>query len=152
MSTCQQCGIINAPHQAACATCAAASADARPSAKPEADISALWRIRFDLVEKAGGPARPLLKQMPFGERFRLLFNIWALLFGAFYYLAKGMWRKAIAMVVVGMCATLLIDLVLPDSDSGAVRFALNCAMAGWFSAQANVSYYKKVILGDNGWW
>ena len=152
MSTCQHCGIINDPHQTACATCATASVNANASAKLEADISALWRIRFDLVEKAGGPTRPLLKQMPFGERFRLLFNIWALLFGAFYYLAKGMWRKAIAMVLVGLCASLLIDLVLPDSGSTVFRFVLNYSMAAWFSIQANVSYYKKVVLGDNGWW
>jgi hypothetical protein len=42
--------------------------------------------------------------------------------------------------------------VSPNSDSGAFRFALNGAMAAWFSIQANVSYYKKVVLGDNGWW
>lgn len=154
MSTCQQCGINPAPNQIACATCATTTASATSSPKPEAeaDISALWRIRFDLVEKAGGPSRPLLNQLRFGERFRLLFNIWALLFGAFYYLAKGMWRKAIAMTLVAVCATVLVDLVAPNGDTGAVRFALNGAMAAWFSIQANVSYYKKVILGDNGWW
>lgn len=152
MSTCQQCGISGAPSQIACATCATANAGARPSAKPEADVSALWRIRFDLVEKAGGPSRPLLKQLRLGERFRLLFNLWAFLFGVFYYLAKGMWRKAIAMTLVAVCATVVVNLVFPEGDSGSVKFALNGAMAAWFSIQANVSYYKKVVLGDNGWW
>jgi hypothetical protein len=102
MSTCQQCGIGNAPNQTACATCATATAPSSP--KQQSEVSPLWQIRFDLVEKAGGPTRPLLKQLAFGERFRLLFNIWAVLFGGFYYIAKGMWRKAIVMTLIGVCA------------------------------------------------
>jgi hypothetical protein len=150
MSTCQQCGIGNAPYQSTCTTCGTATA--RSSANQDAQLSALWRIRFDLVEKAGGPTHPLLKQMPLGERFRLMFNIWALLFGAFYYLAKGMWRKAILIVLVSGLTLVLIEMVAPNGELDAVRHAVNGAITILITMLANISYYKKVVLGDNGWW
>jgi hypothetical protein len=150
MSTCQQCGIGNLPTRAICTTCGANIPKAVSG--EEAELSALWRIRFDLVEKAGGPGRPLFKQLRLGERFRLVCNFWALLFGPFYYLAKGMWRKALVAAFIGVPLMIVINVLGPDGELELLKFSINTVINVWFAVHANVNYYKKVVLGDNGWW
>lgn len=150
MSTCQQCGIGNAPRRTLCTTCG--SALAYPAPATADDLSALWRIRFDLIEKAGGPKRPLFKQLSFTERFRLGFNFWAVLFGPLYYLAKGMWRKALTMLGLSIAALVLTSTLAPDGSLDFLNAGLNTMIAAWFWLNANVNYYKKVVSDDNGWW
>ena len=150
MSTCQHCGIGNSPIRSLCTTCG--NELPKPAAGMEADLSALWRIRFDLVEKAGGPTRPLFKQLSLGERFRLAFNLWALLFGPFYYLAKGMWRKAITILVLTLSVLILTNILAPDGSLDFLENMLTTMISFWFFLNANVNYYKKVVLDDNGWW
>lgn len=150
MSTCQQCGIGNAPHRALCTTCG--SALAKPAAAIPDNLSALWRIRFDLIEKAGGPTCQRFRQLSFGERFRLVFNIWAVLFGPIYYLAKGMWRKAITMLGLSVVAQVLTGTLAPDGGLELLNTGLNTMIGAWFWLSANINYYKKVVCGDNGWW
>jgi len=150
MSTCQQCGIGNLPTRANCTTCGADISKAVSG--EEAELSALWRIRFDLVEKAGGPGRPLFKQLRFGERFRLGFNLWAWLFGPFYYVAKGMWRKAVSVTCLSLAVTVFMSALAPDGGLEFLNVALNTVLGVWLVLNANINYYKKVVLGDNGWW
>jgi hypothetical protein len=150
MSTCQQCGIGNSPIRSNCTTCG--NALAKPAAGTEADLSALWRIRFDLIEKAGGPTRPLFKQLSLGERFRLAFNLWALLFGPFYYLAKGMWRKATTIVALTLSVLVFTSILAPDGSLGFLENMLTTMISFWFFLNANINYYKKIVLDDNGWW
>ena len=150
MSTCQQCGIGNLPTRANCTTCGAAIPKAVSG--EEAELSALWRIRFDLVEKAGGPTLPPIKKLRLGECFRLVWNFWALLFGPFYYLAKGMWRKALVAAFIGLPLMVLINVIAPGGELELLKFSINTVINVWFAVHANVNYYKKVVLGDNGWW
>lgn len=150
MSTCQQCGIGNLPTRTICTTCG--SDIPKPAVDGSTDLSALWRIRFDLVEKAGGPTRPRFKQLRLGERFRLVFNLWALLFGPFYYLAKGMWRKALVAAFIGLPLMFLINVVAPHGELDYLKPVINTIINVWFTVHANVNYYKKIVLGDNGWW
>lgn len=150
MSTCQHCGIGNSPIRSLCTTCG--NELPRPAASTEADLSALWRIRFDLIEKAGGPTRPLFKQLSLGERFRLAFNLWAMFFGPLYYFAKGMWRKAITMLVLALSVMVLTSILAPDGSLDFLENMLTTMISFWFFLNANTNYYKKVVLGDNGWW
>ncbi|USX13517.1 DUF2628 domain-containing protein [Oxalobacteraceae bacterium OTU3CAMAD1] len=150
MSTCQHCGIENSPIHSLCTTCG--TSPPKPASGTEAELSALWRIRFDLIEKAGGPTRPHFKQLSFGERFRLAFNLWALLFGPFYYLAKGMWRKAIVAAFIGLPLMILINVAAPDGELDPLKMCVNTLINVWFTLHANINYYKKIVLDDNGWW
>jgi hypothetical protein len=150
MSTCQHCGIGNSPIHSFCTTCGTSLP--KPASGTEAELSALWRIRFDLIEKAGGPTRPKFKQLSLGERFRLAFNLWALLFGPFYYLAKGMWRKAIVAAFIGLPLMILINVAAPDGELDPLKMCVNTLINVWFTLHANINYYKKMVLGDNGWW
>lgn len=150
MSTCKQCGTGNAPRKTNCTTCGTVLSLGTPDLP--ADIGPLWRMRFDLIEKAGGPKLPHRKRLRFGQNLRVLFNLWALLFGPFYYIAKGMWRKAITIFLPGYVVLLLINMLAPFGELDFIMRGVEGAMVALFNLQANVSYYRKIVLGNNGWW
>lgn len=90
--------------------------DAEPSLNSEIDslpVSDSWKRVFHLVEEAGGYGFHFgfffwLKHpqaLTWGERFKAGFSLWGFFFGPLYYLAKGLWAKALiffSVQVVGM--------------------------------------------------
>ncbi|MFN7571514.1 MAG: DUF2628 domain-containing protein [Betaproteobacteria bacterium] len=116
-------------------------------------ISEIWKKRFRWLRKAGGPSMKNIKDMPISERIRgSTFNILAFLFGPFYYIAKGMWRKGVALFVVCVVVVVLLDIVLTLSGFAKVGKALGYGVSAVFAVRANIDYYKKMVLGENGWW
>jgi uncharacterized membrane protein YvbJ len=113
-------------------------------------ISESWQQRFELLEKAGGVKTPNLKNLPFGERRKIVFNIWGFLFGPLYYLAKGMWKKAISLF--GICILIIVALEAICQVIGISDKITNFVAAAVFASRATIDYYKKVKLNDNGWW
>lgn len=146
------------PEVAAPAASRHPSADARPS-KADANVDSnaadqsidpKWRLKFELMEKAGGPKFPRIKELSFGERMKVVFSIWGFLLGPFYYLAKGMWKKAISLTAVVFVLILLLEKILEAFDlPEAITSFIGPAI---FATRANIDYYKKMILGENGWW
>jgi len=124
----------------------------------EADIDSLpvsdkWKKRFNWIRKAGGPSMPNLKTMPRAERKGFnQFNVLAFLFGPFYYLAKGMWRKGISLFVVCVAVVIALEFVLVMIGFEQFGRALGYGVAAVFAMRANIDYYKKMVLGENGWW
>jgi hypothetical protein len=131
-----------------------APVDDPPSDIDSLNISERWKARFRLMLKAGAPGFANLKNLPPEERRRASFgfNVLAFLFGPLYYVAKGMWRKGLTLFVACFAATLVAELVL--TVLGFQRFGkfLTYGVAAVFAVRANVDYYKKMVLGDNGWW
>jgi hypothetical protein len=113
-------------------------------------ISDSWRVKFDLLEKAGGVKLPNVKKLPFGERMKVGFNIWGFLFGPFYYLAKGMWKKAISLFGISVLIIFVLEIIC--QAIGISDKITNFVSAAIFASRANIDFYKKVKLGDNGWW
>lgn len=116
-------------------------------------LSPGWKHKFALIEQAGGVKLPRLKELKFGERMSVMFNIWAFLFGPIYYTVKGMWRKAISYTLMAGLASILIDalLELAGIDPAPLARPIGLGMAAAFATLANISYYKKVMLSENGW-
>ncbi|ABP78080.1 conserved hypothetical protein [Stutzerimonas stutzeri A1501] len=115
-------------------------------------VSASWKRRFLAIAQAGGPRLPLFKRLPPAERRKALaFNILAFLFGPLYYLAKGMWRRAISYTLLALIAVTLIVLLLDASGYGEFARLLAYGVAGVFAMRANLDFYKRQVLGDNGW-
>lgn len=112
-----------------------------------ADVSETWKRRFRAIEAAGGPTLPRFKELPFGERAGIQFNILAFLFGPFYYLAKGLWRQALLYVIIAITCVLVMEL------SGLGKFAtgVGYGFAAVYSLRANVSYYQRVLLQRAPW-
>jgi hypothetical protein len=112
-----------------------------------------WKEKFRAIALAGGPSLPNRKQLPKDMRRQALgFNVLAFLFGPLYYLAKGMWKKAILYFVALMVLLILLDIVLNYFGQGEFGRALGYGAAAFFSVKANGDYYKKMVLKDNGWY
>lgn len=117
-----------------------------------ASVSESWKKKFALIEKAGGPKLPKIRDLSFAERMAA-FNWLGGIFCWIYYLIKGMWRKAITLTVLCVVVSLILDLVL--SVAGFPKLADKLVMVlpiAIFGTRANIDFYKKVVLGDNGWW
>lgn len=138
-----------APPQAPVSDVAAPLATAAIADLPVSDS---WKTKFQLLEKAGGVKMPQLKALDFGERMKLSFNILAFLFGPFYYLAKGMWKKAIALFMVCAVLVVVLGVILEMAGFGQFARSLGYGVAAIFAVRANIDYYKKMVLGQNGWW
>jgi hypothetical protein len=116
-------------------------------------ISDKWKQRFNAIHHAGGVKMPKFKELPAAERRKAFsFNILAFLFGPIYYAIKGMWKKGLALFLV--CAVVVITLSIGLDYLGYSRVAnaLGYGVAAIFAARANIDYYKKMLLSDNGWW
>ncbi|MCU1717798.1 DUF2628 domain-containing protein [Pseudomonas sp. 5P_3.1_Bac2] len=116
-------------------------------------VSARWKKRFRGIHLAGGPKMPHFKQLTFAQRWQIgTFNVLAFLFGPFYYLAKGMWRKALSLFVVCVSIAFAGSLLLDYLGYAQLGRALGYGVAAVFAVRANIDYYKKCLLNDNGWW
>lgn len=118
-----------------------------------------WRKRFEFFDVHGAPAgaeyRAAVRTLPFGQRMFWNFNVLAFLFGPIYYLALGMWRKALTMLAVSIAVLTLLAAVdfairngsLPDFVWRAVPFGL----AGMYAASADYAYYLHVVRQSPSW-
>ncbi|MET0335796.1 MAG: DUF2628 domain-containing protein, partial [Rhizobacter sp.] len=86
------------------------------------------------------------------ERFKISFNVLAFLFGPLYYLTKGMWKKALSLFGACIVVVVVVGVVLDLFGFGKIADALGYGAAAIFAVRANIDYYKKMVLGDNGWW
>jgi len=162
MAFCSGCGTEVAADAAFCGSCgvgvgaAKVAAMALPPELPKAagvaaaEVSDGWKKTFGLIEKAGGPKLPQAKGLKFGERSRVIFNVWGFLFGPIYYLVKGMWKRAITLTALCVVAIIVLSLIL--EAMGASDKITNLIAGAVFATRANVDFYKKMVLGDNGWW
>lgn len=113
------------------------------------NISDSWQKKFTLIEKAGGVKLSKARELTFTE-CSVIFNVWGFFFGPFYYVAKGMWKKGI--VLTGLCVIAIIIFDSIFGEMGALSTMSNFIAPAVFATRANIDYYKKVVLGDNGWW
>lgn len=111
------------------------------------DVSPAWERKFRLIEKAGGPDLPHFRELPYSERLGLNFNMLAFFFGPFYYLAKGLWRQAILYFILAVALVMLLEA----TGLGKISRAVGYGFAAVYGIRANVSYYKKVVLGEAPW-
>ncbi len=124
----------------------------------EADIDRLpvsdsWKGKFKAIKRAGGPSLPHLKKLTRDERKAIpMFSVLGFLFGPFYYLAKGMWRKAATLFVLTVLAIVALDLAMEFVGLGQYTSGTGFGAAAVYAVLANKDYYRKMVLGQNGWW
>lgn len=111
------------------------------------DVAESWKRRFRLIERAGGPDLPHFRDLPFGDRFALNFNVLAFLLGPFYYLAKGLWRQAVLYFVLAVALIVLLDVL----GFGTLSRGVGYGFGALYGLRANISYYKKVVRGETPW-
>ena len=87
------------------------------------------------------------RDLPLGERLGLNFNFLGFFFGPIYYLIKGLWRQAVVYLICSVAVAVLFEVV------GLGKFArgVGYGFAMLYAMRANVSYYRKVVLGETPW-
>ena len=106
-----------------------------------ASISESWKKKFALIEKAGGPKLPRARDLSFAERNSLVFNWLGALFNGFYYLAKGMWKKAITLTALAVVIGLVLDLVFFAAGFPKLAKASSLVLPiAIFGTRANIDY------------
>jgi hypothetical protein len=115
-------------------------------------VSDNWKAKFFLLEKAGGVKMASIKALSVAERMKVTFNLLAFLFGPIYYAFKGMWKKGLAIFGASLVLVLLIGFVLELAGLGRFANALGYGAAAFYAIRANIDYYKKMVLKQNGWW
>ena len=115
-------------------------------------VSDSWKAKFFLLEKAGGVRMTGIKGLSFSERMKITFNLLAFLFGPIYYVFKGMWKKGLAIFGASLVLVVLIGFLLELAGLGRFANALGYGAAAFYAIRANIDYYKKMVLKQNGWW
>jgi len=84
------------------------------------------------------------KALPFWTKY----SVYGLLFSIFFYLSKGMWKKAILIVV----AYTIVQQVAISLDSVPLFFGSIILGVLIPTINGNIDYYRKVVLGEDFWW
>jgi Protein of unknown function (DUF2628) len=143
-----------------CPHCGAPQTSASPASSTAQQVTstpiappAKWRLKFNLLEKAGGHKMQKIKDLSVGERYNLNFNVWGFLFGPIYYLKLGMWKKALTYTGLGAAGIMLMELICSsfDINGGSAGGITSVVIPAIFGTRANVDYYKKIMLGINEW-
>ena len=119
------------------------------------DVSDAWKRKFELIEKAGefnGFSYENFKSLSFGERIKMGFNIFALLFGPFYYFYKQMWKKGAVILGIGLVfiVTLLAIEMATDTSfpSSIYKLPIIEAICG---SLANYDFYRFKVHQETIW-
>ena len=116
-------------------------------------VSEKWKARFYLIKKAGGPKLPLRKALSASERRKVGgFNVLGFFFGPIYYATKGMWRKGLSLFALSVVIIVVVELVLSQFGYAKLGSAASYGVGAIYAVRANIDYYKKMVLVENGWW
>lgn len=123
------------------------------------DVSDTWERRFDTFKELGVDELGYMKAMKgdkvkalsFSERNKVLLNVWALVFGPFYYIAKKMYFKGAFILGASWLFSALLGMV--ESFVGInLPSVIFWIVPGLFCMQAaNVDYYKFVTQEEKIW-
>lgn len=150
MPNCQCCETEILAYDSSCPNCRALTYD--PQSKLPYGLPEKWRVRFDLIEKAGGATLSKPEQVTDRELARIKFNSWAFFFGPLFYLGKGMWQKAIVRWLPGGAYMFLLNVIDTPVEYLAVFSLIVSVSTGvWCARRANIDYYSKIVLRDNDW-
>lgn len=121
----------------------------------ELQVSFSWKEKFKAIattEPKGDIPAPKFnnmakyKALPFFTKY----NLWAFFFSWLYYFLKGMPKKG--MIIFAL--TIVLQFIGENLNSGGefliILSILLPAAVGF--AQANVDYYRKMVLNENFWW
>lgn len=150
MPFCHHCGSQASETTDFCYNC---GADVTAAALALPAISAAWRARFALLHKAGGAAMPQSIELTLAERAAVRFNLLAFVLGPVYYAAMGMWKKGVTLALVAIALVALARLLLGAAglDHGGLPAMAWLIPPLLYATRANIDYFTRVVLHDEGW-
>lgn len=124
------------------------------------DVSDDWKQYFKNIQSLGGLELPVLKAMPKGDQRKeahklvkppMVSFILAFVFGFFYYLAKGMWKKGLVLAIGTFVVLTFISIILYMVGADALASGLRFVGGVVFAFMAPRDFYALKVNGDNGW-
>ncbi|WP_300617981.1 DUF2628 domain-containing protein [Dokdonella sp.] len=135
---------------------AAAAADADIDAM---DVSERWKQYFKTVRRYGGLQAPLAKSLPKEQRLAaskelmppFASTVLAFVFGFFYYLAKGMWKKGLVLLAITIAALIVVGSLLYMIGGETLADATRFLGGAIFAGMAPRDFYAFKVERDDGW-
>ncbi|MBB4315101.1 DUF2628 domain-containing protein [Roseospira marina] len=119
-------------------------------------LKGAWKTKFEILEKAGADDGldayfKRKSKLRFREQFKISFNIWALVFGPFYYFYKKMCLKGAFLtgVVFSIDAVLVLIERISEINFPATTHAIPAAVL--FYSMANYDYYRFCVKQERFW-
>lgn len=114
------------------------------------DLSAYWRLKFDFYDRYGTRFTPeavaAAKARPFAVRMRSVINLPALFFGPVYFIVKGMWRKALTLMLFSLALGVVLYFAFP-----ALGFSGLSGNGALYTILAGPAYYRHRVKGSRSW-
>jgi hypothetical protein len=117
------------------------------------NLSATWKLRFDFYAQYGPPGlkKPsaefiaAYRALPFGDRIKLIGNVWAFFFSFIYLFVLGM--KRLAVLTLGVFVALVVvdvvlEMVAPGMIGSIIARMLHFTYAFVVARCANAWYYE----------
>ncbi len=124
-------------------------------------VSERWKRYFAGIQRWGGLQLPAFKALPRSvEKRRAAMKdiqppaasmVLAFVFGFFYYLAKGMWKKGLVLLAILIPSILVLSIVLYMIGGEAIASMVNFLGSAVFCYMAPRDYYAFMVDGDRGW-
>lgn len=91
-----------------------------------------WAYRFHLIDKAGGARLPHWRRLSASELLVVLFNPRSLFFGPLYFVWLGMWRRGLAIGLLGLVLPAALLQLLKELHPLCAGLELEALLAaGW---------------------
>jgi len=125
------------------------------------DVSERWKTYFKGMLKHGGlkanrfavAGRSVEERVATSKELRQPFSscLLAFMFGLFYYLAKGMWRKGLVLLLMVLGVQIVLGFVLFMIGGEALANATGFLGGAIFAMTAPRDFYAFKVEGDQGW-
>lgn len=124
-----------------------------PAPGHDTDLSPMWQKRFAFFRRFGLPrsspqARESYRALGLSERMDVSANVLAFVFGPVYFLAKGMWRKGLALLLVEFTVLMVLgNLGFPEIGLRAIGVGFSVIA----TITANYAYFLHVTRSSRSW-
>lgn len=112
------------------------------SAADRSSLPPYWQGIFAIYDRAGGASFANLKRLPKADVRQVSFHIWAMVFGVFWYLAKGMWSRGLTLMFWTASGLGVIELILMVTHLGSMPRSIYFASGAVFATYAKPDYYR----------
>ena len=120
-----------------------------PDIISQVDVSEGVRKRFNFFYENPPVRRFGIAQVKGFDQLLKVFNVWAFLFTVFYYLIKGMWKKAISLFGVSIAMGAILGWL---NVSEQVFWFFQFFYMGIVGSFAYYDLYRKLVLKEDYWW
>ena len=82
-------------------------------------------------------------------KLKISFNFYGLIFGVFYLLLLGLWKRAVLIFALGLLTDYIVAIV--HNDAGTGQWAGTAISSVLCAGTANYGYYVKKRTGVESW-